>query len=123
MRIKRQPDAKETEDRYDYFLNMDNVHLQTHLKARPKDAAGMKLRFTVGMTLVALAILHQEQLRKKEARFSEDMPDGKVDVADRVAQVTSALAPFLLPMIDSVAELEDDAAEEEALSASAGEAA
>ncbi|MFZ5792576.1 MAG: hypothetical protein ACOY3L_17940 [Pseudomonadota bacterium] len=122
MRIKRQPDAKETEDRYDYFLNMDNVHLQTYLKARPKDAPGMKLRFTVGMTLVALAILHQEQLRKKDARLSEDMPDGKIDVTDRVAQVTSALAPFLLPMIDSVAELED-ADEEESLSESAGEAA
>lgn len=122
MRIKQQPDAKENEDRYDYFLNMDNVHLQTYLKARPKDAAGMKLRFTVGMTLVALAILHQEQLRKKDARSSEDMPDGSVDVAYRVAQLTSALAPFLLPMIDSVAELED-ADEDESLSESAGEAA
>lgn len=121
MRIKRQPDAKENEDRYDYFLNMDNVHLQTYLKARPKGAAGMKLRFTVGMTLVALAILHQEQLRKKDGRSSEDMPDGSIDVADRVAQVTSALAPFLLPMIESVAELEDG--DEEALSESAGEAA
>jgi hypothetical protein len=122
MRIKRRPDAQENEDRYDYFLNMDNVHLQTYLKARPKDAGGMRLRFTVGMTLVALAILHQEQLRKKDSRFSEDMPDGTVDVADRVAQATSALAPFLLPMIDSVAELEA-IEEEEALSDTAGEAA
>lgn len=121
MRIKRQPDTDENDDRYDYFLNMDNIHLRTYLKTKPKDAAGMRLRFTVGMTLVALAILHQDQLRKKDSRFSEDMPDDKVDVADRVAQVTSALAPFLLPIIDSVGELEGG--EEEALSASAGEAA
>lgn len=123
MRIKRSPEAKENEERYDYFINMDNVHLHTYLKAKPKDALGMKLRFNVGMTLVTLAMLHQEQLRKKNSGASEDMPDGTVDVADRVAQVTSALAPFLLPMIDSVAELEEDAAEEEALSESAGEAA
>jgi hypothetical protein len=122
MRIKRQPEAKENEERYDYFLNMDNVHLQTYLKARPKDAAGMKLRFTVGMTLVALAMLHQEQLRKTNGSVAGDMPDGSVDVADRVAQITSALAPFLLPMIDSVAELEVSD-EEESLSESAGEAA
>lgn len=121
MRIKRQPDAMENEEQYDYFINMDNVHLHTYLKAKPKDAPGMKLRFTVGMTLVALAMLHQEQLRKRNGGASDDMPDGSIDVADRVAQVTSALAPFLLPMIESVAELEDT--EEEALSEDAGEAA
>lgn len=122
MRIKRHPEAKEDEDRYDYYLNMDNVHLQTYLKARPKEAGGMRLRFTVGMTLVALAILHQEQLRRANGPASLDMPDDTVEVADRVAQVTSALAPFLLPMIDSVAEL-DGSIDDEALSESAGEAA
>lgn len=122
MRIKRQPDAKDAEDRYDYFINMDNVHLQAYLKARPKDAGGMRLRFTVGMTLVALAVLHQEQLRKGDGPATGDMPDGKTAVADRVAQVTSAMAPFLLPMIDSVAEL-DGSIDDEPLSESAGEAA
>jgi hypothetical protein len=121
MRIKRSPDAKEGEDRYDYFINMDNVHLQTYLKAKPKDAGGMKIRFTVGMTLIALAILHQEQLRKKESNVA-DMPTDAIDVTDRVAQVTSAMAPFLLPMIESVSEL-DAIDDEEPLSASAGEAA
>jgi hypothetical protein len=122
IRIKRPPDAKDGEDRYDYFINMDNVHLQTYLKDRPKLAAGMKLRYSVGMTLVALAVLHQDQLRKKEGRLSEDMPDETVDVADRVAQTTCAIAPFLLPMIEGVSEL-DDTGEEESLSESAGEAA
>lgn len=120
IRIKRPPDAREDEDRYDYFINIDNVHLQTYLKAKPKLAPGMKLRFSVGMTLVALAILHQDQLRRKEERASEDMPDERVDVHDRVAQTTCALAPFLLPMIESVSELGE---EEDYLSESAGEAA
>lgn len=120
MRIKRPPDTQDNEDRYDYFLNMDNVHLHTYLKARPKLATGMKLRFSVGMTLVALAVLHQEQLRRKEARASEDMPDGSVDVHERVAQTTNAMAPFLLPMIESVSDLDE---EEDYLSDSAGEAA
>jgi hypothetical protein len=122
MRIKRNPEAKEDEERYDYFLNMDNVHLQTYLKARPKDAPSMKLRFTVGMTLVALAVAHQEQLRKKNADGSVDMPDDRVNVAERVAQTTSAVAPFLLPMIDCMEDLHDVEADAP-LSETAGEAA
>lgn len=120
MRIKEPPDAAEGEERYDYYINMDNIHLQTYLKSRPKLAPGMKLRFSVGMTLVALAVLHQEQLRKKDSNSSEDMPDSNVDVRERVAQTTCALAPFLLPMIESVSELDED---EDYLSESAGEAA
>lgn len=120
MRIKEPPDAREGEERYDYFINMDNVHLQTYLKARPKLAPGMMLRFSVGTTLVALAVLHKEQLRKKDGGCLEDMPDGKVDVRERVSQTTCALAPFLLPMIESVSELDED---EDYLSESAGEAA
>jgi hypothetical protein len=123
MRIIRSPDAKEGEDKYDYFINMDNVHLLTYLKAKPKDAAGMRMRFSVGMTLVALAMLHQEQMRKREGKAA-DFPDDSVDVAERVAQTTSALAPFLLPMIESVSELQgSESEEEEPLSDSAGAAA
>ncbi len=122
MRIKRPPDAKDNEEKYDYYINMDNVHLQTSLKSRPKEVGRLRLRFTVGMTLVALAVLHQELLRKRDARSSEDMPDGQVEVPERVAQMTSALAPFLLPLIESVAEL-DQIEEDEPLSESAGEAA
>ena len=47
------------------------------------------------------------------------MPDDEVDVRDRVSQMTSAIAPFLLPMIESVSELDEDT---DFLSASAGEA-
>ena len=119
MRIKKAPDVKAGESRYDYFINIDNVYLQTFLKARPKQADGMRLRYSVGMTLVVLALLHQEQLRFKGGS-PEDMPDGKVDVRERVAQVTNAMAPFLLPMIESVSELDEDP---DYLSESAGEAA
>jgi hypothetical protein len=115
VRIKEPPSG----GGYDYYINIDNVHLQTFLKAQPKFAIGIKLRFKVGMTIVALALLHQEQLRRKDGA-AEDMPDEKVDVRDRVAQVTSALAPFLLPMIESISELDEDS---EYLSESAGEAA
>lgn len=118
VRIKRPPDAQENETRYDYFINMDNIHLQTYLRDRPKLAQGMKLRFSVGMTLVALAVIHQERSRNTEGSKSEDIPDETVGVHERVAQTTCAMAPFLLPMIENVGELEG---EEDYLSESAGE--
>jgi hypothetical protein len=123
MRIIRSPEAKANEEKYDYYINMDNVHLLTYLKAKPKTASGMRKRFEVGMTLVALALLHQEQMRRKEGHAA-DFPDNNIDVSDRVAHTTSALAPFLLPMIESVSELEgDEDDDEEPHSDSAGESA
>ena len=120
VRIKRQPGEPGGPELFDYFINMDNVYLQTYMKARPKEAPTMKLRFSVGLTLVALSLLHQAQQKKKPNFAAEDFPDDTVDVTDRVSQMTCALAPFLLPMIEGVGQLTQ---EEEHLSDSAGEAA
>ena len=120
VRIKRPPNIRDHENRYDYYINMDNIHLQTYLKIRPKLAQRTKLRFTVGMTLVALGVIHQEELARASERQSEDMPDDKVDVRERVAQTTCAMAPFLIPMIENVSNLDK---EEPDISEAAGEAA
>jgi hypothetical protein len=119
MRVMVPPDAEPGASRYDYFINMDNVYLQGIMKAQPKQAKALELRFSVGMTLIALSILHQDQVLKKNPMIA-DMPSSAENARDRVAHVTSAIAPFLLPMIESVSELEEDA---ESLSRSAGEAA
>ena len=119
IRIIEPPDSTEATPKYDYYINMSNIYLQTFLKQEPKIAATLKLKFKAGMMLVAFSLLHQEQLHRK-GNTSEDMLDNKTDVRERVAQTTSALAPFLLPMIDGVSELEEP---EESLSQSAGEAA
>lgn len=119
MRIKEPPDAKPGEVRYDYYVNMDNVYLQTFMTAKPKLAGTMKLRFSIGMTLMALALLHQDQLRRKGVG-GVDEPQAVTDVRDRVAEVTDAIAPVLLPMIESLSEIEE---ETDYLSESAGEAA
>lgn len=120
MQIKEPPlDAELREGRYDYFVNMDNIYLQTYLKAKPKLAGTMKVRFSVGMTLIALALLHQDQLRRKHSS-DVDETEALNDVRDKVSEMTSAMAPFLLPMIESISEIVED---DEHLSESAGEAA
>lgn len=123
LKIVRHPEAKEDEDRFDYYVNMSNGYLTGLISENPKQAAVMKKRFSIGMTLVALSLLHQEQLRRKATKKSEEMPDDESSVVDRVTQVTAALAPFILPMVEALSDpdlLEED---DEPLSASAGEAA
>ena len=38
MHVKKPPDAKPDEERYDYYINMDNVYVQSFMKEEPKRA-------------------------------------------------------------------------------------
>ena len=107
IQIKDHPETKPDEERYDYFINMDNVYLQTYMKAKPKEANNLKLKFSVSMTLVALSVLHHNQLMIKNDK-SIDSPSNGSNVQDRVAETTSAIAPFLLPMIESISILKSE---------------
>jgi hypothetical protein len=122
MRIKRPPGADENSAIFDYFINMNNVFIDQAIKERPKKVREIRDRYRFGMTLLTLALVrHDLELRRREAVD----PDGeekqqRQDVHDMVAEVTSAIAPFLLPLIDSLSRITGDY---EPLSAIAGEAA
>ncbi len=125
MRVKRPPKAPEDSHVYDYFINMDNVFLVQALKAQPNRALDLKERFKFGMTIISLALIRFDlEAKKREGDKPEaDDQEGKQkpqDIHETVADVTSALAPFLLPLVDSLSELTGVA---EPLSAVAGEAA
>lgn len=123
VKIRRHPDAKENEERYDYYVNVSNGYLVGLIKERPKKSAAMRKQFSIGMTLVALSLLHQDQLRRKAQQKIEEMPCDEGSVEDRVTQVTAALAPFMLPMVEALADPDLLDEEDEPFSASAGEAA
>jgi len=125
MRIKRQPGAPEDSHVYDYFINMDNVFLVQATKTQPKRASEHRERFKFGMTLIALALIRQDVEAKKrdEQKPETEEDEGKakpLDIHDSVADVTSAIAPFLLPLVESLSQITGTA---ESLSAVAGEAA
>lgn len=125
MRVKRPPKAPEDSHVYDYFINMDNVFLVQALKAQPNRALDLKERFKFGMTIISPALIRFDlEAKKREGDKPEaDDQEGKQkpqDIHETVADVTSALAPFLLPLVDSLSELTGVA---EPLSAVAGEAA
>ena len=118
MKIVRAPQSGE--HGYDFFINMDNVHLETYLKQRPRDAEALKLKFSVSMTLVTLSLLHEHKQRKP-SETTENPSEGGEPVEDWVANTTKALAPFLLPMIDGVSNIRG--ADDETPDESADEAA
>lgn len=126
MRIKRPPGVAEDSHAYDYFINMDNVFLVQAMKAQPKRAAEHRERFKFGMTLIALALLRQDlEAKKRDGKESESEDDEqkvkRPDIHETVAEVTSALAPFLLPLVESLSQITGETVE--SLSAIAGEAA
>jgi len=68
-----------------------------------------KARFKYGMVLIGLALLREETESKKKADTSHDEhnddeePNGNIE--DMVGQFTKAIAPVLLPIIDSLGSL------------------
>ena len=111
---------------YDFYVNMDNLYLRSEMKPASADAELLRNRFIYGNVLLGLALLHQEELDKKAKgdRRTEDEEDDQeetqVNIEDRVAQFTRAIAPVLLPMVESLGGL--DVADLVTASAGAGEA-
>src|SRR5439155_23859277 len=110
MRIKRPPGVDENSAVFDYFINMNNVFIDQAIKERPKKVREIRDRYKFGMTLLTLALVrHDLEVRRREASD----PDGeekqqRQDVRDMVAEVTSAIAPFLLPLVDSLSRITGD---------------
>lgn len=103
------PDAP---DQYDFYVNGDNIYLQTELKATKQEPDLVKAKFKYGMALVGLGALRR--LSETEADRSAGDEDGESerDAAgeELVATATDVVAPVLLPMIDGLGGLElDDA--------------
>lgn len=101
----------EARDVYDFFINMDNVFLKSELKSCGDEIDLVRARWRYALVLVGLALLHEDSKKPKlvieEQKEKED--EGQ-SVEARVEQLTRALAPVLLPMIDSLGALELDTA-------------
>ena len=84
---------------YDFYVNMDNIHLQTEIKPISKNEAKMRLlkaRYKYSMVLVGLGVLgyYKNQKKDDETPIANDNPE------DMIRKVSDMLSPVLLPMID-----------------------
>jgi hypothetical protein len=105
----------EAETVYDFYVNLDNVYLNTEIKPAHRDPELTRARFMYGMVLVGLALLQQEEVERKarepkpgESEEEEDDRECEVNIERRVEQFTRAVAPVLLPMIESLGNLDEE---------------
>jgi hypothetical protein len=101
-------------DIYDFFINMDNLYLKSELKSGVKEESEViRARFKYGLVLVGLALLQQKAQNKKQSSgVSKDeeteQNEDQENIESRVETFSKALAPIIVPMIESLgAPLED----------------
>ena len=85
----------------DFFINMDNKYLLTELKGiRDQNKIELtKARFKYSIVLIGMSI-------ESYYRKSENQEDSDVAPEDVVKKTTTMIAPILVPLINSMAELE-----------------
>ena len=118
LRIRHTGDAgvsetKEASEIYDFFVNVDNIHLKGFLKDNATlSGVGAKLvraQFKFGLVLLGLALIRQDSYEKKMSnRNDQERGDSDRNVEDQVAEFARAAAAVLLPVIRSLGELDID---------------
>lgn len=95
------------EEGYDFFINIDNIHLLTEMKYTRSNPELLNARFKYGMVLIGMAMLREPDVSDAEGGDSEQ---GEL-IFDKIKQFTRAISPVLLPMISSLGDLQIDSAE------------
>ncbi len=90
--------VKKFEGVYDFYVNMDNIHLQTEIKPIAKNEGKMRLlkaRYKYSMVLIGLSVLgYYDNHKNGENAESDDAPE------EMIKKISDMLSPVLLPMID-----------------------
>lgn len=93
------------EETYDFYINLDNKFLLTEIKNAPKkDPQIAEEKFKIGMVMVGMALLHYFNRRTEE---DSKKGENEESIYSKIFSTSKALAPFLLPMISYLGELEN----------------
>ena len=96
-------------DVYDFYVNVDNKYLRIVEKDSKEDPKALKAKFVYGMVLVGLAILQDSRANQSIRIDGEgDGGDDGSQIEKTVENTTRALAPILLPMLESIGSLSGD---------------
>lgn len=97
---------------YDFYINMDNLYLNTEIKPVKSNPGLLRARYTYGMVLLGLALIQQDEAEKARAKPADADPAEEEDetctLECRVEAFTRAVAPVLLPMIESLGDLQEE---------------
>lgn len=91
------------EDGYDFYINLDNVFLQTEIKENRKiDPRLLEARFKYGMVLLGVSLIEDYENSKNK----DNNQKKEVSIYDQIYHTSKAISPILLPMISSLGDLE-----------------
>lgn len=91
-----------------FYINVSNTALLTEMKYSKQDSRLLEAKFKYGNVLLGLAILHSENGSGEAKEVEEGKEEDGQQVQDRIRQVSTAVAPVLLPMIDQLSGLNED---------------
>lgn len=96
------------EDMYDFYINMDNIHLLTEKKANSKIGSRlMDARYKYGMVLIGIALLKDHNDSLNSDQVEKDGYD-EVNIYDKIVYITKVVSPILLPMISGLCDLHEE---------------
>jgi len=96
------------EEGYDFYLNIDNIHLNTELKniKDHDEIEFLKAKYRYGMVLIGISIINAlNDLSSEEDDQGEEVRN---DISKQVYDITKMLSPILIPMINSLGSLGED---------------
>lgn len=102
-------EGEDSKVRYTFYINADNTSLKTEMKYGKQDSRLLEAKFKYGNVLLGLALLHDDKKHKsdKDPHEKKDDDDGE-SVEDRIRNLSRAVAPVLIPIIDQLSALDED---------------
>ncbi len=107
--VHNQSDKEEDSGSYTYYINMDNIHLKTELKATKESPEIIKARWQFGLVLIGMALLKDNaasSTASTNGQFTDD--DEEVSAEERVGSAAKSIAPVLLPLIEHLGALSEE---------------
>ena len=109
-------DGEEIEGKYvpqwTFYLNENNAALESELKNTKGSVDLLKKKFEIAAVLMGMALIHEEENNKKKYEDSSN-DDAEFTLENKIKQVSRALSPVLLPMVDGISSLDIDNMESE----------
>lgn len=110
---------------YDFFINMDNLYLKAELRSTKAEPKLVRAQFKYGMVLIGLSLLQQDikdqhrQSDSEKENEDENENGNSASIEKKVEEFCRAVAPVVIPMINSLGSL---SVEEEPVFVASGEA-
>ena len=107
-------DPSEDEDssngQHTFYINMDNIYLNTELKSTKENPDIVKARWQYGMVLIGMALLRDDKAQVSPGNNGQATEsDGREspEPEEVVYRATAAIAPVLLPLVEHLGGLSD----------------